>query len=134
MNQQGLSLLEVLITVGIVGVLSSLCYPQYQQYIARTRQSQALWQLQHLANQLDHQYLHQHRFNHHVIALPHTPGYRFSIHLPTPHRYTITAEPSAQQNRYSPCGTLTLQFQQRIESSRPQQCHLYTRRVQHVAL
>ncbi|MDY6945003.1 MAG: type IV pilin protein [Pseudomonadota bacterium] len=37
----GVTLIELLIAVGIVGILSAIAYPSYQRYVARTHRSAA---------------------------------------------------------------------------------------------
>ena len=46
----GFSLIELLIVIGIVGILAAICYPSYQQHVLRSYRSQAITQLFQLAN------------------------------------------------------------------------------------
>ena len=40
-NKQGFTLIELMIVVAIVGILASIAYPSYQEYIARARRGDA---------------------------------------------------------------------------------------------
>lgn len=49
-RQAAFTLLEVMVTVAIVAILVSICYPSYQQYVLRTYRAEASSHLQILAN------------------------------------------------------------------------------------
>jgi type IV pilus assembly protein PilE len=40
-NQAGFTLIEVMVVVAIIGVLASLAYPSYREYVARSRRAEA---------------------------------------------------------------------------------------------
>ena len=45
MRTQGFTLIEVMITIAIVGILASIALPQYQEHVARSRRADARTQL-----------------------------------------------------------------------------------------
>ncbi|QIR15196.1 type IV pilin protein [Shewanella aestuarii] len=58
--RQGFTLIEVMITVVIVGILASIAYPNYTQYVARGARADALAGLMNVSN-LQEQYYLDHR-------------------------------------------------------------------------
>lgn len=40
-QQSGFTLIELMITVAVIGILSSIAYPSYQEFIAKSRRAQA---------------------------------------------------------------------------------------------
>ncbi len=50
MRAQGFSLLEVLLVLLLLGILTSIAYPSYQQYVLRTYRAEAITTLMLLAN------------------------------------------------------------------------------------
>ena len=59
-GQNGFTLIEVMITVVIVGILASIAYPSYTQFVAKGGRGDALAGVMHVAN-LQEQYYLDHR-------------------------------------------------------------------------
>ncbi|RYV02562.1 prepilin-type cleavage/methylation domain-containing protein [Shewanella sp. OPT22] len=57
---KGFSLIELMIAVAILGILSSIAYPSYVDYVTRSARADALAGLVHVAN-LQEQYYLDHR-------------------------------------------------------------------------
>ena len=56
MKQQGITLIELLIVVAIVGILSAIAYPAYQGYVENSRRTVAQGELLELAQWMERQY------------------------------------------------------------------------------
>lgn len=56
MNQKGLTLIELMIVVAIVGIISAIAYPSYQGYIEKSRRTVAQGELLELAQWMERQY------------------------------------------------------------------------------
>lgn len=59
-RQLGLTLIELMITVAIIGILASVAYPSYIDHITRSNRAEALRELTRFAN-LQEQYFIDHR-------------------------------------------------------------------------
>lgn len=50
MKQRGVTLIELLIAVAIIGILAGIAYPSYTQYVQRSNRSEAMNELTRIAN------------------------------------------------------------------------------------
>jgi type IV pilus assembly protein PilE len=55
-RQSGVTLVELLVTVGIVAILSAIAYPSYQRYVARTHRNAASACLSQYAQVMEQHY------------------------------------------------------------------------------
>jgi len=68
-KQTGLTLLELMVTLAIVAVLTSIAVPNYQFYIKRTRRADAMISLQRLANEQEQFYFDNNRYSNSLASI-----------------------------------------------------------------
>ncbi|MCK4869837.1 MAG: prepilin-type N-terminal cleavage/methylation domain-containing protein [Gammaproteobacteria bacterium] len=61
-SNRAFSLLELLITMTIIGILTGIGYPTYKNHITRTRRAQATVMLTNIAAQMEHYYNQHHTY------------------------------------------------------------------------
>ena len=61
-RQQGVTLVELILTIVIVGILSSIAYPKFSQYLQQSRRSEAHSALIKIANLQEQFFLQKQRY------------------------------------------------------------------------
>ncbi len=109
----GFTLIELMITVAIVGIIALIAYPQYQQYITRTYRIRALQNLL-ILSKATHSYYLQHRDYSDLIIddiitadIKDDKHYKYRIEEQSTQYYQLVAVPQgAQAKRDQRCGKL----------------------------
>ena len=114
-NQTGVTLIELLVTVVVVGILTSIALPSYRGYMMRVQRSEAKTELLQTSAALERCFS---RFNSYTnvdcaaqTSLPRTlPSGRYTISASTlaAGNYTLSATPLVGQRDDLDCKTLTL--------------------------
>ena len=105
------TLIELLITIAILGILTSIAYPLYSNHLIGTRRVQATQNLLLLSQDLEMVYQKQQSYlaaNLEQLApgiVTNNPYYQYKITEVTAQSYQISAIPKQVDKR---CGTLTL--------------------------
>lgn len=68
MWNKGFTLIELIITMAIIGILVSLAYPSYLDYVTRARRHDGQTALLELANQMEHYYANNNTYQTATIA------------------------------------------------------------------
>ena len=115
LRHRGFTLVELMVTVAIVGILAAIAYPSYTNHVRKTRRAVAAGCLVELSQWMERRYTTV--LTHVGAALPSTSCqtdltglYTFSISgspAVTASTYQLQAVPTGAQSADS-CGTLTL--------------------------
>lgn len=117
-QQQGLTLIELMIVVAIIGVLAAIAYPSYQGYVLKTKRAHMMSEMQNIASQIESRKLAQGSYSK-ISAQVQTDFkqeyptqgqalYAITITDPLVSQWVITATPKAGQMTSD--GTLTLNY------------------------
>ncbi|MEY3761039.1 MAG: hypothetical protein RIR39_2530 [Pseudomonadota bacterium] len=103
-KQKAFTLIELMITVAIVGILASIAIPSYQDSVMKSRRADAKGALLSLANTMERNFT---TTNSYVGITPTNTDYYTITITATASSYTLSAAPAGTQANDS-CGTLTL--------------------------
>lgn len=117
-NMQGFTLIEMMIVVAIVGLLAAIAYPNYTDYLSKSRRSEAKTLLMDIAARQEQYFLDNRSYTNDFTDLPNLTAqavaagsvtsengyYVVTISRPTLYTYTLTAT----SQRSDTCETLTL--------------------------
>lgn len=120
MKEKGFTLIELLIVLVIAGILISIAYPSYREYINRARRADGQAALLDLASRMERYYSEENTYQNATIGAGGTTDVLFSSTSPegwytltissaTANSYSLTATPRNAQATYDTrCQTLTL--------------------------
>ena len=124
-RQSGFTLMELMITVAIIGILAAVAYPQYTQYTVRAKRSAAESFMFTVSNRQEQSMLNARSYFSVATGTPPewtaasmavpaevSPNYTVTVaanNAATPPAYTVTAVPQSDQaTKDVKCATLTL--------------------------
>ena len=117
-SQQGITLIEVMIVVAIIGVLAAITYPSYQQYVIKSKRTDMMSEMQNIATQIQTNKLSQGSYSNDLVTglggnypAQGTTLYQVTF-TPDPltSNWTIVATPEAGAQMATD-GTLSLDYQ-----------------------
>ncbi|GGW52968.1 type IV pilin protein [Alishewanella tabrizica] len=115
MRMQGLSLIELLVVVVLVGILSSIVYPSYQQYVLRSYRAEAMSNLLEIANRQEQRLLDAGEYSSDLTLLGIPTGfsvsgrYRFRVDLSNDNQaYTLEMRAQGPQQKDAECLQFTI--------------------------
>ncbi|WP_235548620.1 type IV pilin protein [Noviherbaspirillum sp. Root189] len=113
-GSNGFSLIELMVTVAIVGILSAIAYPSYRDHVVKTNRTSAENVMLQLANKQEQYRLDKREYSSvvdDVVAVPGDVSRNYTITLGnvTATTFTITATATgAQASSDTKCANLTL--------------------------
>lgn len=112
---KGFTLIELMVTVAIIGILAAIVLPSYQTYVLRTHRVTAAACLSEIAQQMERYYTSNLTYTGAAVPTPTCVndvasryGFAFAAGQPTASTYTINATPSGAQSGDTLCGTLSI--------------------------
>lgn len=112
---RGITLLELMIVVAIVGILAAISYPSYRAQVIKTHRTDGKTELMRISQQLERCYTRFSAYNHASCVPPAvetfpftTPDGHYTISAPvrTATTYTLDATPAGGQAEDTECAVL----------------------------
>lgn len=109
----GFTLLELIVTISLIGVLTALAYPSYQHYLLRGYRNDGKTALLDLGNRMEEYYLKNNSYQGATLANVGESGnstqgyYQLVIASTTPTYYLLYAVPAQTNVKQDECGTLS---------------------------
>lgn len=115
-NSYGFTLIELMITVAIIGILASIAYPSYTDFITRSNRSEGQRELLRYANLQEQVYVDSRSYAANMKGLgkstvtikTNSENYIISVSDQTATTFTLKAEAQNNQTSDTGCTTLTV--------------------------
>ena len=117
-DQAGFTLIEIMIVVAILGVLATIAYPSYQQYVIKTKRTDMMSEMHNIASEIESRKLAQGRYSSSLLTglggnYPKRGQALYTVSFtpnPLTRAWTITATPKTGTQMVGD-GNLTLNYQ-----------------------
>ena len=102
-HSSGFSLIELMIAVAVIGILASIAYPSYTQYVARGNTAEAEAQLMEGASTVERCYTENYSYSGCDPALPDTATYTFDFSSSDASTFALSASVKGSANVEETC-------------------------------
>lgn len=131
-KMRGVTLIELLIVVIIVGILASIAYPNYLDFVARGKRQEAKAALLQIATNQERWYLNNNTYTANlndvgVNAVTDSGAYAIAITSATPNNFTATATYQLADAEAGRCQTFTIDGRGQRTSAPDADCWTRTR-------
>ncbi len=135
-RMQGITLMELLIVMVIVGILAAIAYPSYQQYSARAKRTEAKAALLQIATNQERHYLQNNTYTADMTNLgfdvasdfeTETGSYIVTVNAADANNFTATATYQLGGEESNYCQTFTIDGRGTKESTPKTDCWTRTR-------
>lgn len=109
----GITLIELMIVIAVVGIISSIAYPSYQEHVRKTHRSTSQASLLELSQFMERYYSEVGNYTSASLPFSQSPNdgspakYNITSVIATT-AYTLTATPTGSQANDTQCGALTI--------------------------
>ena len=115
----GMTLMELLVVVTIVGIIAAVAYPSYRQQVIKSNRTEARVELMRQVQALEKCFTRYRQFDNddcpaagalkkEAGILTETGKYRLTAKFPDDIHFTLTAAPEGGQQEDAECGSLTI--------------------------
>lgn len=112
---RGFTLIELMVTVAVLGILAAIAFPSYQEYLRKGRRVDAKTSLMNAAQAMERYYTENNKYTDAAVgtvfpaaSLEGDYTLSFATGSPTANAYTIQAAPSSSRQSADKCGTFTI--------------------------
>jgi type IV pilus assembly protein PilE len=112
-SARGITLIELMVTVAIVGILAAIAYPSYRQQVIRSNRTEAKVELNNRSQALEKCFTRYSAYNHAkcaaLLSARNTPDGHYSVNgNATSSGFMLTATPLGSQANDASCGNFGL--------------------------